>query len=304
MSYNNFAGDNALSRKTIERKRGEKGATTPTRSVEKEKDPVREQGEDYRKLTATIQVEKQTMESLVNTKLMPQTKFEEDVNSIFAIPFPQYCGCTLITTPDRSKMTLTIYFEDRNDLVWKEGAIKVIKNLYEKDSKIQNSMDLIERTNMIYQNRSRIWKLTQEGKDALAPFVSREFIKGDPADNNYNWENKALCYEVTETNYINGGFNRITTRKLAINLDINQVLAKMYGTHDEEGHKFFYRMIPMYPLPAYTYKDLNGHQIIQKYMIQIQQADENNVKSLSDELYMGIAGNSGSLHINRPKRDF
>ena len=303
MSYNNFGGDNTLSKKTIERKRGNTSAPTG-RSIEKEKDPVREQGKDFRELTASIEVERQTMDSMLKTKLMPQTKFEEDVNSIFALPFPQYCGCTLITTPDRSKMTLTIYFEDRNDLVWKEGTIKAIKNIYEKDAPINSSMDLIERTNLIYKNRSRIWKLTQEGKDALAPFISREFIKGDPADNNFNWDNKALCDEVTETNYVNGGFNRITTRKLAINLDINQVLAKMYGTHDEDGHKYHYRMIPMYPLPAYTYKDPSGHQIVSKYMIQIQQADEDNIKAINDELYMGVAGNSGSLHIHRPKRDF
>ena len=302
MSYSFNADNNVLSRKIIERnRRGGNSSTSTGRS--KEKDPVREQGEDFRKLTASIDVEQQSMDSMLKSKLMPQTKFEEDVNSIFALPFPQYCGCTLITTPDR-KMTLTIYFEDRNDLVWKESTIKAIKSIYDKDHPINSGLDLIERTNHIYKNRQRVWELTQEGKDALAPFISREFIKGDPADNNFNWDNGRLSYEVTETNFINGGFNRITTRKLAINLDINLVLAKMYGDRNEEGHKYHYMMIPLSPMPAYTYMDANGHQIIQKYLIQILQADEENIKAINNEVYMGIAGNSGSLHINRPKREY
>ena len=302
MSYNFNADNNMLSRKIIERnRRGGNNSTSNGRS--KEKDPVREKGEDFRKLTASIDVEQQSMDSMLKSKLMPQTKFEEDVNSIFALPFPQYCGCTLVTTPDR-KMTLTIYFEDRNDLVWKESTIKAIKSIYDKDAPINSGLDLIERTNHIYKNRQRVWELTQEGKDALAPFISREFIKGDPADNNFNWDNSKLSYEVTETNFINGGFNRITTRKLAINLDINLVLAKMYGDRNEEGHKYHYMMIPLSPMPAHTYMDANGHQIVQKYLIQILQADEENIKAINNEVYMGIAGNSGSLHINRPKREY
>lgn len=302
MSYNFNADNNVLSRKIIERnRRGGNNSASNGRS--KEKDPVREKGEDFRKLTASIDVEQQSMDSMLKSKLMPQTKFEEDVNSIFALPFPQYCGCTLITTPDR-KMTLTIYFEDRNDLVWKESTIKAIKSIYDKDAPINSGLDLIERTNHIYKNRQRVWELTQEGKDALAPFISREFIKGDPADNNFNWDNAKLSYEVTETNFINGGFNRITTRKLAINLDINLVLAKMYGNRNEEGHKYHYMMIPLSPMPAHTYMDANGHQIVQKYLIQILQADEENIKAINNEVYMGIAGNSGSLHINRPKREY
>ena len=302
MGYNFNADNNVLSRKIIERnRRGGNNSASNGRS--KEKDPVREKGEDFRKLTASIDVEQQSMDSMLKSKLMPQTKFEEDVNSIFALPFPQYCGCTLVTTPDR-KMTLTIYFEDRNDLVWKESTIKAIKSIYDKDAPINSGLDLIERTNHIYKNRQRVWELTQEGKDALAPFISREFIKGDPADNNFNWDNGRLSYEVTETNFINGGFNRITTRKLAINLDINLVLAKMYGDRNEEGHKYHYMMIPLSPMPAHTYMDANGHQIIQKYLIQILQADEENIKAINNEVYMGIAGNSGSLHINRPKREY
>lgn len=302
MGYNFNADNNVLSRKIIERnRRGGNNSASNGRS--KEKDPVREKGEDFRKLTASIDVEQQSMDSMLKSKLMPQTKFEEDVNSIFALPFPQYCGCTLVTTPDR-KMTLTIYFEDRNDLVWKESTIKAIKSIYDKDAPINSGLDLIERTNHIYKNRQRVWELTQEGKDALAPFISREFIKGDPADNNFNWDNARLSYEVTETNFINGGFNRITTRKLAINLDINLVLAKMYGNRNEEGHKYHYMMIPLSPMPAHTYMDANGHQIIQKYLIQILQADEENIKAINNEVYMGIAGNSGSLHINRPKREY
>ena len=302
MGYNFNADNNVLSRKIIERnRRGGNNSASNGRS--KEKDPVREKGEDFRKLTASIDVEQQSMDSMLKSKLMPQTKFEEDVNSIFALPFPQYCGCTLVTTPDR-KMTLTIYFEDRNDLVWKESTIKAIKSIYDKDAPINSGLDLIERTNHIYKNRQRVWELTQEGKDALAPFISREFIKGDPADNNFNLDNGKLSYEVTETNFINGGFNRITTRKLAINLDINLVLAKMYGDRNEEGHKYHYMMIPLSPMPAHTYMDANGHQIIQKYLIQILQADEENIKAINNEVYMGIAGNSGSLHINRPKREY
>lgn len=302
MSYNFNADNNVLSRKIIERnRRGGNNSASNGRS--KEKDPVREKGEDFRKLTASIDVEQQSMDSMLKSKLMPQTKFEEDVNSIFALPFPQYCGCTLVTTPDR-KMTLTIYFEDRNDLVWKESTIKAIKSIYDKDAPINSGLDLIERTNHIYKNRQRVWELTQEGKDALAPFISREFIKGDPADNNFNWDNGRLAYEVTETNFINGGFNRITTRKLAINLDINLVLAKMYGNRNKEGHKYHYMMIPLSPMPAHTYMDANGHQIVQKYLIQILQADEENIKAINNEVYMGIAGNSGSLHINRPKREY
>lgn len=302
MSYSFNADNNMLSRKIIERnRRGGNNSASNGRS--KEKDPVREKGENFRKLTASIDVEQQSMDSMLKSKLMPQTKFEEDVNSIFALPFPQYCGCTLVTTPDR-KMTLTIYFEDRNDLVWKESTIKAIKSIYDKDAPINSGLDLIERTNHIYKNRQRVWELTQEGKDALAPFISREFIKGDPADNNFNWDNGKLAYEVTETNFINGGFNRITTRKLAINLDINLVLAKMYGNRNEEGHKYHYMMIPLSPMPAHTYMDANGHQIVQKYLIQILQADEENIKAINNEVYMGIAGNSGSLHINRPKREY
>jgi len=299
MSYSFNSDNNVLSRKIIERNR--RGGNNSSQSKNKEKDPVRKEGEEYRKLTAEVSVEKQVIDSVFKAKLMPQTAFEEDVNSIFALVMPQYCGCTLITNPDRN-MTLTIYFEDRNDLVWKESTIRAIKSIYDKDAPINNGLDLIERTNHIYKNRQRVWELTQEGKDALAPFISQEFVKGDVRDNNYNWDNTKLAYEVTETNFINGGFNRITTRKLAINLDINKVLAKMYGDRNEEGHKYHYMMVPLSPMPAYTYTDMNGHQIIRKYLIEILQADEENIKAINNEVYMGIAGSSGSLHINRPKR--
>lgn len=303
MSYNFNSDNNMLSRKIIERNRKRGGNnSTPNNNRSKEKDPVRKEGEKYRKLTNTVLVEHQEIDTVYKAKLVPQTNFEEDVNAIFALPMPQYCGCTLNINPDRS-MNLTIYFEDRNDLVWKDSDITTIKSIYEKDSSSSNSgLDLIERTNHIYKNRQRIWELTQEGKDALAPFISSEFIKGDPRDNNYNWENSRLANEVTETNFINGGFNRITTRKLAINLDINKVLAKMYGSHNDAGHKYHYMMVPISPMPAFTYTDMTGHQIIRKYMVMILQADEENVKRINNEFYMGVAGDSGSLHINRPKR--
>lgn len=300
MSYGFNSDNNMLSRKIIERNRRGNNNSSQSKNKEK-KDPVRKEGEEYRKLTAEVTVEKQVIDSVYKAKLIPQTTFEEDVNSIFALVMPQYCGCTLTTNPDRN-MTLTIYFEDRNDLVWNESTIKAIKSIYEKDTPINSGLDLIERTNHIYKNRQRVWELTQEGKDGLAPFISQEFIKGDPRDNNYNWDNTKLAYEVTETNFINGGFNRITTRKLAINLDINKVLAKMYGSRNEEGHKYHYMMVPLAPMPAFTYTDINGHQIIRKYLIEILQADEENIKNINNEVYMGIAGSSGSLHINRPKR--
>ena len=87
MGYNFNADNNVLSRKIIERnRRGGNNSASNGRS--KEKDPVREKGEDFRKLTASIDVEQQSMDSMLKSKLMPQTKFEEDVNSIFALPFP------------------------------------------------------------------------------------------------------------------------------------------------------------------------------------------------------------------------
>ena len=301
MGYN-FSGTNAMSRKIIEKHRKEGGKTNTPR-VSKEKDPVRAEGEKYRKLTASIEVEGQNMDSAYKVRLMPQTQFEEDVNSIFAITLPQYCGCTLIANAQR-QMQLTIYFEDRPDLAWANGTVRAIKSIYDKDAAVNTSMDLIERTNHIYRNRQRIWELTQEGKDILAPFVSREFVKGDPADNNFNWENQKLSYEVTENNFINGGFNVITSRKLAVTLDINRVLSMMYGAKNEEGHKFYYMMIPLSPLPSHTFTDANGHQIIQKYLIEILQADAENIDKLTKDIYMGIAANSGSLHIHRPKRQF
>ena len=302
MGYN-FSGTNAMSRKIIEKHRKEGGKTNTPR-VAKEKDPVRAEGEKYRKLTASIEVEGQSMDSSYKVRLMPQTQFEEDVNSIFAITLPQYCGCTLTANAQR-QMQLTIYFEDRPDLAWANGTVRAVKSIYDKDAAVNTSMDLIERTNHIYRNRQRIWELTQEGKDILAPFVSREFIKGDPADNNFNWENQRLSYEVTEKIFINGyGFNVMPSSKLAVNLDINRVLSMMYGAKNEEGHKFYYMMIPLSPLPSLTFHDDNGHQIIHKYLIEILQADAENIDKLVKDVYMGMAANSGSLHIHRPKRQF
>jgi hypothetical protein len=84
-------------------------------------------------------------------------------------------------------------------------------------------------------------------------------------------------------------------------LDINRVLGKMYGAKDEEGNRYFYTLQPIRPLPAYTYVDSKGHQIISKYLLQIMQVNEQNVKDANDDVNRGMSNNSGSLHISRPK---
>lgn len=308
MAYNNYEySSNAMSRKIIEKKRRENeksGVSNQKRTTTTTKDPVRGEGEEVRKMTAVINVEPQEITSVYKVKLMSQTEFEDDVHAIFSRVMPQYCGCTLSMEPN-NQMKLVIYFEDRPDLVWPENAstIRAIKSIHEKTN-TKSSMDLIERTNFLQRNKQKVWELTQEGKDALAPFINQgpQFRKGDPKDRNYNWDNPNLCYNEVERNYVNGAFQEVYTYKLAVVLDINRVLSKMYGSKDEEGNRYFYALFPIRPLPAYTYVDAKGHQIVSKYLIQIMQINEQNVKEANSEVYMGLTNNSGSLHISRPKR--
>ena len=308
MAYNNFGGSNAMSRKIVEKKRKEREragiSNTNQRTTSAKKDPVRAEGEEVRKMTAVVNVQPQEIGSAYKVKLMTQSEFEDDVHAIFAKIMPQYCGCTLTLEPN-NQMKLVIYFEDRPDLVWPDNnsVIKAIRSIHEKDGNAKSSMDLIERTNFLQRNKQKVWELTQEGKDALAPFINQspQFRKGDPKDRNYNWDNPNLSYNITERNYINGGFNEIVTYKLAVVLDINRLLTKMYGAKDDEGNRFFYAMYPLRPLSAYTYTDRNGHQIVSKYLIEIMQVNEQEVKDINQDVYMGMANNSGSLHISRPK---
>ena len=306
MAYNNYSS-NAMSRKIIEKKRradAKAGISNQRSNTSAKKDPVRGEGEEVRKMTAVINVHPQQISSVYKVKLMSQTEFEDDIHAIFAKVMPQYCGCTLTMEPN-SQMKLVIYFEDRPDLIWPDNGstIRAIKSIHEKDGNAKTSMDLIERTNFLQKNKQKVWELTQEGKDALAPFINQspQFKKGDPKDRNYNWDNPNLSYNITERNYINGAFQEVVTYKLAVVLDINRVLGKMYGAKDEEGNRYFYTLQPIRPLPAYTYVDSKGHQIISKYLLQIMQVNEQNVKDANDDVNRGMSNNSGSLHISRPK---
>ena len=239
-----------------------------------------------RELKASIDLVRQEMESLFKQKLITSDKLSEMVNSVFRAACPEYEGCN-ISVEGQGMITCDIFFTERaGDVSFGDGKIKILRRRDDKTDR--SSYSIIEQ----YNNRNRIarvYELTDEGKDALSEFVSRNFFIGDRLQSNVDW--KKCSAEVSESDWLQR--SRIYMK---VSIDIVRLLQKVYGHYNEDKEEYLYVISPVRPLVSFNTG--GGNIYVSKWLFLINQLNNNVLNEVLDESVMRPQ-NVGSLNIYR-----
>ena len=267
--------------KAAEQQRPTRAGNSPTTHSG---DPKRAEGEKYRKLVATVDVKPMEFDSATQTWLVSQDEFSKIINNIFRPSFPQFAGTK--TTVTNNGIQIYAYFTHKENADYRDGIEVFRPRMSGVDMKQRKSADLVNIMAMHGKNQY-MWELTQEGKDALSEFVSDNFRKGDPRDNNYDWSK--IKTEVEETDF----YGR-RTLYVQISLDPIKLLKKMFGRKSPEGFDWVYMMNPQCPIPGHTIQMGNGNMAIAKYLLSILKINPTEIEKASREVYnMPFSGNLG-----------
>ena len=250
-------------------------------------DPRRGKDEKFRKLTATVDVKVGDFESATQTWLVSQDEFSRVINNIFRAAMPQFVGTRVTVT--NGGLQVYAYLTHKENVDYTDKIEVFRPRMGNIDMKERRSTDLVAIMGMHGKN-SFMWELTQEGKDAFSEFVSDNFRKGDPRDNNYDW-NK-LKSEVEETDF----YGR-RTLYVQIMLDPVKILQKMFGRKSSDGFNWVYMINPQCPIPGHTVQMGNGNMAVAKYLLSVLKINPQEIEKASREVYN--MPYSGSLGIYR-----
>ncbi len=239
-----------------------------------------------RELKAKIRITPAEMNGVYKTKLMSTNQLNTLVFNIFRDTCPEVEGVWVDVSGAGVTCDLYISEHPEMDVRAMASAIPLIKR--KGDDGARDVMSNIKRFNE-RRKSSNIYELTDEGKDALSAFISRNNFIGDWKNNNIDW--KHVESETCETDI----YNR-THRYLKISLDINRVLQAVYGKTSKNGEEYLYCVSPARPL--IQQRAQNGNMFVSSWIYSIIQLNHNSLNEIIDE--SGLGGNTiGSINMYR-----
>lgn len=275
-----------------------RGQNTPVVSENsgKEELPKRAEGEQFRELTATVNIATSDMNSTYSAKLATTEELAKLINNLFKPVFPQWYGCRVFV--DNGRVRIQLYFADNVGAQYPEGTIKVLEPIQANNRNIDRTgIGLVQAMNSRGQYAT-VYKLTQEGKDALGEFVYENSANGksnyigDYRDRNYNWNNKQICCETIDRDIANR-----TTICVMIEIDPLRLCKKLYGAEKEPGINWVYDVHPIRPIPGSEV--FSGNMAIgsSKWLLDIKQIDPQDISDAMANVtgYLAV----GSLGIYR-----
>lgn len=245
---------------------------------------------DFTPITQTMIIETNEMCSLINS-LFAQV-FHDYVGSAImlnsagaagvAVGMPVYPNPDgVISDIPLNQYYVTIIFKDRGNAP--EGSIKNLKNLHEPTN--DNSLRGKYLAFAGAANRSKNYEITQDTKEALEEFMMR------PRFANLNkdfWNRRVLEYAepisqgVYDTKYV--------SHVRVIGLSLDALVAKIFGTKDEDGNRVEYLVTPCV-VPQTAVQNSNT-------LFQVSRLDTNNFTKLTGMMYGGSPLSSSYISVN------
>ena len=235
---------------------------------------------------ATIKITPAEMSGVVKTKLVSTNQINQLVFNIFRNTCPEVEGVWIDVNGMGVTCDVCIAEHQEMNVASMENVIPLIRR--KGESKTSGPMSVINRFNARNKS-SNFYELTEEGQDALTPFINRSVFIGDFKDNRIDW--RRVVSEICETDI----YNR-THRYLKVSLDINRVLQAIYGKTSKNGEEYLYCVSPARPLIQQTAQ--NGNIITSSWIYSITQLNNNTLSEIIAE--SGIGGSTvGSINMFR-----
>lgn len=241
------------------------------------------------KLSAKIDIQSIEMEGLTKSKFITSRDLGKMINKAFRVAMPEYEGSRVY--PNGYNVVADVFFAERSpNTDFSNGKIKVLQRLDQKNKEgKRNAVSIITSYNG--RNKSNVYELTQQGRDALSEFIDPMFFKGAVKDGKVEW--KKVTSEVTErTGYSFQNNERVLYK---VQIDVRRLLSKIYGSKNGKS-PLMYDVTICRPLNS-TQDPTTGNIFSTEWLLTIVQLDKDALdKALNDA---GIASYSSNLNINR-----
>lgn len=199
---------------------------------------VEEAKEEY--VPYSIDVTPLPFESHTEGRITNTLDLKRLVNEMFGTSFNDYSGCNIYILDGAVNLPVDImrFMSIGNlyvDLYFEKNNSKVRGGILDNLEAPSESNSNLERMRHVCQNNNRMWNLTKETKEALMEFLPGSNIKGF----NPRWDLRA----VEETVQNNAYSTQPTVCLHVIGLDLNSIIAKIYGTKenpDDDDSKVIY----------------------------------------------------------------
>lgn len=211
------------------------------------------------------------------------------INKVMRGVTPDYDGSRIRV--EGNQVVCELFFCENPHATFDEKKqIKVVDRVDNmSNTRVRDLSMIIDRHNM-RNNHSRIYQLTQSGKEALGEFVpnymsNRNYNNGKTI---VNWSQAAK----EDSEMAMNGQNKIY---LKVAFDLGKFLRKVYGNRSSAGSNLTYEVIMNKPLDAI--KLANGNIIATKWQLIILQLDDKNIKEAYEE--SGLSPLQNTLGIVR-----
>lgn len=210
------------------------------------------------------------------------------INKVMRGVSPDYEGSRIRV--EGGQVICNLFFCENPNATLGEKQIPIIDRVDALNSRgrIRDLGMIIERHNE-RNNHSRIYQLTQKGKEALAEFVPSYMTnRNNSGKITVKWDQAAREDSETALN----GQNKIY---LKVAFDLKRFLRRIYGDKSAAGSNLSYEVIMNKPLDAIK---INGGNIIAtKWQLVIMQMDDKNIREAYEE--SGLSPLQNTLGIVR-----
>lgn len=212
--------------------------------------------EETKKKPLTLNVDAhETLNRLIEGENMTASDLASKVNRIFRGILQDYSGSRITVDPMYKTLTLELFFEDHGTPT--DGKIKNIVPLTGTPEKTRSGQSFIQaamRMNEM-QNTTKMYKLTDETKELLTPFLLGKFVMVGGIMQMVKATEKdldatgTLVNEISIPNAQYMGQNSSRVVVVVKGLNLNAIVTKMYGS-EINGTSYDYDVSPMRPIPG------------------------------------------------------
>lgn len=204
------------------------------------------------------------------TRLITTQDICKKVNGLFRNAISDFFGSTILPNPTTGQMELTIYLKDT-------GASDKVKMIEPVVSTNLGTNDMGSRiANLNSRNLGRTIQLTKDAQEIFQEFL----LKPNYGNNKINWNNYSM--ECAEQVAAYGGRYNIYIK--LFNLNLNAVLAKIWGETATEGGRYEYSAVIAKPIPGTN-----------NFIVTIQRFHNNNIEEFASQV--GLTPTVGSFNI-------
>lgn len=204
------------------------------------------------------------------TKFITSKDICKKISGLFKNSIGDFFGCTLLPNPTTGQLELCLFLKD----LGQSDKVKMVEPVVNMSNPGRNDMGS-RIANLNSRNAGKTMQLTQEAKELF-----EEFLLKPNYNSKVNWNAHAVeCSEQLST--FGGKYNIYI--KL-YNLNLNAVIAKIWGEKAAEGGKYDYNISPVKQIPGTN-----------NFVLTVQRYHNHNIEEFASQV--GLTPTVGSFDI-------